>query len=153
MKSKALLLLTIPFLIGCTSNDKYTGPKITLAYAEEGKIVDSSVQEMKTIAFVNKVDSIFYLGDDTCASCAEFKPKLVSWCAQNHANIYYIKVAEMTKEDSEMLTDLTIGSYYEWKDKNSIPSTYFMMQGEVVFCGDGSNTMNYLSKYVTVATA
>lgn len=150
MKSRVLLVLTIPFLIGCKNNDKYTGPKITLAYAEEGVLVSSNVQEMKTIAFDNKTDSIFYLGDDSCASCAEFKPKLVTWCAKNHACIYYISVADMSAEDSSLLTDLTIGSYYEWKDKNTIPSTYFMMQGEVMFCGDSSNTLNYLSKYVAV---
>ena len=150
MKIKPLLVLTIPFLIGCTGNDKYTGTKITLSYVEEGGVVDSSVSEMKTIAFDNKVDSIFYLGDDTCASCAEFRPKFAAWFVQNHANAYYIRVTDMTKEESDLLTDLTVGSYYEWKDKNSIPAVYFMMQGEIMFCGDSSNTMNYLSKYVAV---
>ena len=149
MKAKVLVLLIIPFLIGCKEKP-YDGPKITLDYATEGTLINSSVLHMKELAFDNKIDSIFYIGDETCAACVEFKPKLMTWCSQNHANIYYIQVTEMTEEDSNMLTDLTVGSYYEWKDKNTIPATYFMKQGEIVFRGESSNTINYLNKYVAI---
>ena len=149
MKVKVLVLLIIPFLIGCKEKP-YDGPKITLEYAEEGKLISSNVTQMKDLAFDLKIDSIFYIGDETCAACVEFKQKLVTWCSQNHADIYYIQVTEMTEEDSNMLADLTIGSYYEWKDKNTIPTTYFMMQGEIVFRGESSNTINYLNKYVAI---
>ena len=149
--NKYLTFLLIPFcLIGCKRDDSYKGDKITLDYVEEGHLVESNVPEMKVNAFDNKVDSIYYIGDDSCAACADFKPKLVTWCAQNHANIYYIKFTEMTQEESSMLTDLTVGSIYEWGEKNTLPTTFFMMRGTLVFRGESSNTVSYLKKYVTV---
>lgn len=150
MKKLIKLLLFAPLLIGCSGDKPYTGQKIGLQYVEEGSLVDSSISEMKTIAFDNAVDSVFLIGDDDCNACAVLKKDIVGWCKTNHANVYYIHYSEMTESDLTTLVSLTEGSAYDWKDGTSIPATYFMMMGTILFRGASDNTIKYLTRYVEV---
>ena len=152
MKKIIKLLLFAPLLIGCSSEKPYTGQKIALPYVEEGQLVDSSVSEMKTVAFDNKTDSVFYIGDDSCAACVTLKKDIAGWCSLNHANVYYIHYSEVTESDLSTLVDITDG-YYQWSEDTSIPAAYFMMMGEIIFRGSADNTLKYLNRYVEVISS
>ena len=149
MKKFIPLLLLTPLLFGCTSEKPYTGQKIVLDYVEEGTLVDSSVTEMKEVAFEQKIDSIFYIGDDDCSACLTLKQDIAGWCKLNHANVYYIHYSEVSQSDLSTLIDITEG-YYQWSEEASIPATYLMMMGEIIFRGDSTNTLKYLNRYIEV---
>ena len=151
MKQIFKLLLFAPLLVGCTTEQPYKGPKLQLQYVEEGTLVTSSVQEMKEVAFDNKIDSVFYIGDDDCSACSNLKSNITNWCSNNHANVYYIEYTSLNTDDLNLLESITKDSDYDWNaEKASLPATYFMMQGYIIFKGASDNTMKYLKRYVEV---
>ena len=152
MKKIFRLFLFAPILLtGCMNEKPYNGQKIALDYVEEGTLVNSSVSEMKTIAFDNKVDSIFYIGSDECTSCVTLKKDIAGWCVTNHANVYNIDYSSVTAEDLAMLKEITAeDTSYNWTDESSIPAVYFMMEGYIIFRGGTTNTIKYLNRYVEV---
>ena len=149
MKKLIPLLLVVPFLFGCKEK-KYTGPKITVERNETGELVDATPETMFSVAHENKTDSVFYIGDETCAACKQLKPQLEAWVKAYNGTIYYIKFNTITSENMQNLYDATEG-YYKWSESTPVPVTYFFMQGEVIVQGDSTNTMKFLNKYVTVA--
>ena len=153
MKTKlfAFFLLT-PLFIGCKSNQSYTGEKIVIERNEECVLVDSNPAEMKTIAIDNTKDSVFFIGDDTCASCKELKTKLNSWMNTNKGKIYYIPLSTITDENVEVVNECTVG-YYSWEKQQAVPAVYFYKKGTAVYRGDNSNTIKYLNRYVAVEPA
>ena len=142
----------IPFLLGCTSNNEYKGKKIQLEYEENGSVVIVNAKHMFDMAFTNKIDSIYFLGDDSCKACQSLKTQLKFWCAEHHASVYEIVYTNVKDEELNYIIDATVG-YYGWTENDSVPATYFFMQGTVVFRGDDQNTVQYLNKYVEVKTA
>ena len=148
MKRLALLLI-VPFLVGCSHDNQYKGKKIELQYVEEGSLVVVDAKHMFDEAFTNKIDSIYYIGDDTCKACQSLKTQLTFWCKEKHANIYEIEYTKVDEDGLKYLIDATVG-YYGWTENSSVPATYFFMQGSVVFKGDDQNTVQYLNKYVEI---
>lgn len=150
MKSIARLLLLTPFIFACSNKTSYTGEKIlTIEHDESGQFVEVKAQHMFENAYQGKIDSIYYIGDDNCVACTELKPKIGVWMAQHQARVYYIKYASIDDENFTYLSNSTVG-YYEWTEKSTVPAVYFFANGDVVFKGDDSNTMNYLNRYVGV---
>ena len=148
MKKILLLTLAFPFVIGC-SNKKYSGKKLQLNYVENGSLVVKDTKYLFDEAFTNKVDGVYYIGDDTCKACANLKPKIQSWCEKNHAEIYEIEFTKIDEEGLKYLIDATVG-YYGWTEKSSVPAVYFFMEGEVITRSDEENTIKYLNEYVEV---
>ena len=146
---KITLLLLLPCLLACSSNKEYKGTKITLPYVEEGGLVTAVPKDMYDVAFESKSDAVFYIGDDTCSACQKLKPQLSDYCVFYHTNIFEIKFTEVKEEDLHYIVDATVG-YYGWRDEQTLPSVFFFMQGSVAFCGNETDTMNFLMKYVTV---
>lgn len=146
---KLVLLLIIPFLIGCSQDNQYKGKKIELQYVEEGSLVVVDAKHMFDEAFTNKNDSIYYIGDDTCKACQSLKAQLTFWCKEKHANVYEIKYTKVDSEALKYLIDATVG-YYGWTEKSSVPAVYFFMEGEVITRSDEENTIKYLNEYVEV---
>ena len=149
---KIIPLLMIPFLLGCTNSNEYKGKKIQLEYAESGAIITVDAKYMFDNAFTNKIDSIYYLGDDICKACQSLKTQLKFWCKDNHTNVYEIVYTDIKDEELNYIIDATVG-YYGWTETDSVPATFFFMQGTVVFRGDDQNTVQYLNKYVEVKPA
>ena len=149
MKKLFYITLVIPFIIGCSNKSSYKGQKIQLNYVENGSLVTTNTKQLFDDAFTNKIDGVYYIGDDTCKACANLKPKIQSWCEKNHANIYEIEFTKIDEEGLKYLVDATVG-YYVWTEKSSIPSVYFFMQGEVITRSDEENTIKYLKEYVEV---
>ena len=150
MKAKLLtFLLLTPLFIGCKSNQSYTGEKILIERNEECVLVDSNPTEMKSVAIDNLKDSIFFIGDDMCASCKELKTKLDSWMKTNKGKIYYIPLETITDETIDVVNECTVG-YYSWEKQQAVPAVYFYKKGTAVYRGDSSNTIKYLNRYVTV---
>ena len=149
MKRLIPLLLVVPFLFGCKEKE-YTGPKIIVERNESGELVDATPETMFNKAFTDKVSSVFYIGDDSCAACAKLKPQLEAWVKYYKGTIHYIKVETITSETIQYLYDSTVGEY-QWAESSAIPATYFFMEGYVITKKDGYETMEYLNKYVAVA--
>ena len=151
MKSKALLLLTIPFLLACSNKkSSYNGPKINVARNESGSLVTTTPEEMYSLVVDDKADAVFYIGDDLCAACATLKPQLIDWVKVYKGTIYYISLNEITESNINYVSSATEG-YYQWTEKSTVPAVYFFMQGEVIFCADQTNAMDYLLTYVEVS--
>ena len=153
MKKIISLLLFTPLLFACSNDKPYTGKKIGLGYVENGSLVNSSVSQMKQIAFDYRIDSIFYIGDDDCAACVKLKQDISGWCKTNHANVYYIHYSEITESDLSTLISITADDYYKWDENSTIPATYFMMGGAILFRGSSDNTLKYLNRYVEVVAS
>ena len=150
MKKLACLLLVVPFLFACKEKP-YTGPKMHVEYNESGELIDAVPETMFQKGFTDKVDSIYYIGQDGCSACDKLKPQLSAWCEVNKGAIYYIQVSSITPENEHYISDSTVG-YYSWDDRKVTPTVYFLMQGEVVFAGDETNTMSFLMKKVDVVS-
>ena len=150
MKNLYRLLIVVPFLFSCTKR-QYTGPKLHVEYNESGALIEVLPDDMFERAFTNKIDSIYYIGDDSCTACQKLKPQLNAWCEVNHGAIYYIPLNTITDENEHYIVDSTVG-YYCWEDKKVVPTVYFFMQGEVILGGDSSNTMKFLIEKVEVNT-
>lgn len=148
IKALAFFLLT-PLLIGCQSNQSYTGEKMVIERNEETVLVDSNPTEMKSVAIDNQKDSVFFIGDEVCASCKQLKEKLDSWMKSYKGKIYYIPLETITDENVEVVNECTVG-YYSWEKQQTVPAVYFFKKGTAVYRGDNSNTIKYLNRYVTV---
>ena len=148
MKRLLTAVFILPFLLGCKDKG-YTGRKITLEKDESGKLTEVDPSVMYDVVVTNEKDAVFYIGDETCSACQKLKPQLESWVKVNKGKIYYIPVGSITNENMHYLIDSTVG-YYEWKENDAVPITYFFMEGAVVMQTTYDNTMNFLMKYVTV---
>ena len=150
MKKVLFVLTLVPFLFGCASKQD-NNPKIKIQRVNEGKMVVVNAKHMFDEAFSSKINSIYYIGDDTCSSCKQLKPSLEAWCKANYAYIYEIKYQDIDEEGFSYLQQATVG-YYSWSENSSVPTVYFFMGGEVVMKGSSDNTMNILTKYIEVVS-
>ena len=148
MKKVLTVLFILPFLLACKEKP-YDGPKITVEKDDSGALTEVEPITMFEVAFTNKIDSIFYIGDDSCSACQKLKPQLEAWVQVYKGKIYYIPFQSITSENVQYIYDSTVG-YYQWAEDSSIPATYFFMQGEVIIKGSSDNTMNFIKKYVAV---
>lgn len=140
----------IPFLTGCNVDRPYDGPKLKIEYSEAGEVIECTPDFLYQHAITDEVDSIYYIGDDLCIACQQLKPQLNAWCNVYKGAIYYIPISNITEDNMHFLIDATVGQHYEWSDKDPVPAVYFFMETNVLFRGDGENTMNYLNRYVEV---
>ena len=141
-------LLIIPFLLGCKEKE-YTGLKLVVEKDDSGLLADADPTVMYEVAVTNKKDCVFYIGDEGCSACKKLKPQLEAWVKAYKGRIYYIQLSSITSENFHYLIDATVG-YYEYKEGDSVPATYFFTYGEVAFKGTSDDTMSFLTKYVTV---
>ena len=148
MKKIYSLFLALPLLLAC--NQKYTGPKIKVEYNATGDLIEVAPEYMYNHAFVDKVNSIFYVGDDSCSGCAKLKPQLKGWCSVYYGAIYYIPWKSVTEENEHYLIDSTNEGLYAWKHGDSVPAVFFFMEGYVVIRTGENDTMSYLTNHVEV---
>ena len=150
MRKLFCLILLSPFMFACSKNTSYVGdPLLTIEYEASESMIEVGPKFLYEKAFVNKQDSIFFIGDNTCAACAELKPKIESWISTNHGRIYYVPYQSIDEDNIAYLSDATVG-YYQWTSKSSVPAVYFFTGGEVKFCGNEKTTIKYLERYVAV---
>lgn len=119
---------------------------------DECVLMNSNPDEMKAVAIDEQKDSIFFIGDEVCASCKMLKEKLDSWMRTNKGKIYYIPTSEIIEEKVEVVNECTVG-YYTWEKSKVVPAVFFFKKGTAVYRGDNSNTIKYLTRYVTVQEA
>lgn len=122
---------------------------IQVAYNESGELVLTTPESMHEQIVINKIDAVYYIGDDSCLACAKIKPQLQSWCQVKKGTIYYLPVSEISESNIGLMKEATAG-YYEWNENSSVPAIYFIKEGNIIFCGDQTNAMDYLNSYVEV---
>lgn len=151
MKNKIIILFVVPFLLACSNKkSSYNGPKIIVAHNASEALVNSTPEEMYSLVVDQDSDAVYYIGDDTCSACAELKPQLVDWIKVYQGTIYYIPVTDISESNINYVVSATEG-YYAWSEKSTVPAVFFFMRGEVVFCADQTNAMDYLLTYVEVS--
>ncbi len=151
MKINKLTFLFIPFLVGCSIGEhEFDGEKIMLEYVENGGFIETTPKELYDIATSKDSGSVFLIGDESCSSCASLKSSMEAWAYHYHANLYYLPLKNITKDNVHYLIDATPG-YYQYEEGEAVPITYFFMLGEVALKGNENTTITYLNRYVTVA--
>lgn len=145
---KLLLILSIPLLIGCAKKDN-TNKVIFVKYNESGTLTEVEPIKMKEVAIENKIDSLFYVGSETCSGCIELRGKLSKWCSDNKGTIYYIPSSTINSENLHYITESAVGEF-GWQDKQTLPVVFFFKGGELIISTGYDNTMKSIDQYVGV---
>lgn len=145
---KLLFVLVIPLLIGCSKKES-VNKIIFVEYNESGTMTEVEPIKMKEVAIDNKIDSLFYVGLETCSSCVELHGKLNKWCSENKGTIYYIPSSSINDENLHYITESAVGAF-GWQDKQTLPVVFFFSQGELLISTGADNTMKNINKYVGV---
>ena len=148
MKKVLSVLFILPFLLGCNKKETNTY-KFTLESDESGELTLSDPSEMYQKAKTDKIDCVFYIGDDSCSACQKLKPQLTDFVKAYKLKIYYIPLTSITEENVSYLYDATMGPY-QWAENSSVPTTYFFAYGDVIFRAGYDNTVKYLLKNVNL---
>ena len=150
MRNKIALLFFLPFLVACNRNT-YNGPKLLIERDESGKLTETVPLTMKEKVIDERLDCVFYIGDESCSVCKELHPKLIDWVGEKKGKIYYIPLANIDDENIQYIFDATEG-YYCWEKSQTVPALYLFKAGEAIFKGDASNGISVLNKYVEIKT-
>ena len=146
MKKLALL---IPFVLltGCTNYKKNI--LMHIEYNQSGALIEATPADMYQFGVTDSIDSVFYVGMESCSTCKKLHADLTKWCEKNKGAIYYIPFETINNENLHYITDATEGPF-KWEDNQTLPVVYFFSKGSVLVSTNEKNTIKTLNNNVSV---
>lgn len=120
-------------------------------YNESGALVTATPEDMLDKGITKAIDSIFYIGLETCSSCIKLHEELSNWCNKNKGTIYYIPSSSINDENLHYIQESTVGEF-AWADTQTLPIVYFFTKGSVLIATNEKNTMKNINNHVSVSS-
>ena len=147
MKKLALMLIPLALFTSCNQSKKNI--RMYVEYNPSGELVRRPPNDMYHFGVTDQIDSVFYVGVDTCSACIKLNEDLTKWCQKNKGMIYYIPFDWINEGNLHFIEEATEGPF-QWQDNQRLPVVYFFTKGSVLVSTDEKNTIKTLNSTVGV---
>lgn len=155
MKKILSLLFASASLVACSNG--YNGPKVSIPFVEDGKLVTLSGQQLYETVVTNSENSIVLFGVDNCASCALAVDDMSAFAEMKKCNVYYVNITHMDIEEYNYVVNATtaVDSLYafpSYGEEVSLPKLYIFMDKGVALTFS-TNFVDNLLQYTEIKNA